>query len=136
MMGAKLEMKIDEMSDEIIENAHKLLEELWGKNSIKKMDISQLRNLQDICESTRSFAAVENFIRYQMGRKETSKVWMEFGEKLIQDLRELKEKAHSIIKSLGESECEEKEVWMKLVRRYVGYLIRYFVYLKKKGGEK
>jgi len=131
VMKAKLEKGIDEVLDDVISMAHKLLNESQPQ-VIKELTTSQLRNLQSVCEATNSIMAVKNFIRYQMGR---SNAWGKppresFGDRLIGDLDRLKEKAKSIVNREGGSEEDEKNVWMELVRRYIGYLTRYFVYLE------
>jgi hypothetical protein len=106
----------------------------------KDMEESQMQNLVSVARETGSAEVVINFILYQIGR-DSKNTWRYsgFGEKLARALRGLKGEAETIVTSVTQKEAEPEtvdEVWIRLIRHYVGQLRRYFHYRKNfKGGE-
>jgi hypothetical protein len=104
------------------------------------MEESQMQNLVSVARETNSAEVVINFILYQIGR-DSKNTWRysSFGEKLARALRGLKGEAETIVTSVTQKEAEPEtvdEVWIRLIRHYVGQLRRYFHYRKNfKGGE-
>jgi hypothetical protein len=104
------------------------------------MEESQMQNLVSVARETNSAEVVINFILYQIGR-DSKNTWRYsgFGEKLARALRGLKGEAETIVTSVTQKEAEPEtvdEVWIRLIRHYVGQLRRYFHYRKNfKGGE-
>jgi hypothetical protein len=104
------------------------------------MEESQMQNLVSVARETNSAEVVINFILYQIGR-DSKNTWRysSFGEKLARALRGLGGEAETIVTSVTQKEAEPEtvdEVWIRLIRHYVGQLRRYFHYRKNfKGGE-
>ncbi|MCG2826302.1 MAG: hypothetical protein L6265_06905 [Thermoplasmatales archaeon] len=122
-MNVELKQKIDEELDWLVSDGKKLIDSTW--ESIKKENVekSQLRNLLEMAVASDSVKVLELFIQYQMGRK---KLPRDFGNQLIQKITtELTNKANEISKNRSE---HTKEVLLRIVRLYLGYMNRYFVY--------
>ncbi len=125
---------LDKMDGDLVNIATRLVEEtgIAGKQDGKEiMQDRQLRNVIAVAEDTQSVAVVENFVKYQIGRHDQ---WRhnEFGERLLKDLRELRERADK----LKDAAVSKEELAIQMVRRYLGYLMRHFVYVqnREKGG--
>ncbi|MCG2738572.1 MAG: hypothetical protein L6282_19500 [Candidatus Methanoperedenaceae archaeon] len=122
-MNVELKQKIDEELDWLVSDGKKLIDSTW--ESIKKENVekSQMRNLLEMAVASDSVKVLELFIQYQMGRK---KLPRDFGNQLIQKITtELTNKANEISKNRSE---HTKEVLLRIVRLYLGYMNRYFVY--------
>jgi len=109
----------------------------------RKMEKHQLSNLLGVALETSSVAVVTNFIRYQVGRDNKKEAWRSktksekksFGEKLVIALEELEDTAKIIAadckkNGLSVPNYADEEIWMELVRQYIGQLNRYFYYRK------
>jgi hypothetical protein len=112
------------------------------------MEESQMQNLVSVARETDSAEVVVNFILYQVGRDSSRKVrrdeerswcYSDFGEELAKALRRLKGEAETIVTNVTQQEAQLEmvdEVWIHLIRHYVGQLRRYFHYRKNfEGGE-
>lgn len=106
----------------------------------RDMEESQMQNLVSVARETGSAEVVINFILYQIGR-DSKNTWRysNFGEKLAKALRGLKGDAETIVTNVTQQEAQLEmvdEVWIHLIRHYVGQLRRYFHYRKNfEGGE-
>ena len=125
MMDAKLRLEIEKRLDDLIEDAQELVKET---EVYKRVEESQIRNLLEIASSVNSIKALEVFIQYQMGR---GKLPPNFGDRLIEKIKDLGEKSEEITRQRPQ---ERKEVWLKMIRQYLGYMNRYFVYKRKEEG--
>lgn len=125
MMDAKLRLEIEKRLDDLIEDAQGLIKET---EVYKRVEESQIRNLLEIASSVDSIKALEVFIQYQMGR---GKLPPDFGDRLIEKIKDLGEKSEEITRQRPQ---ERKEVWLKMIRQYLGYMNRYFVYKRKEEG--
>jgi len=125
MMDAKLRLEIEKRLDDLIEDAQELVKET---EVYKRVEESQIRNLLEIASSVDSVKALEVFIQYQMGR---GKLPPNFGDRLIEKIKDLGEKSEEITRQRPQ---ERKEVWLKMIRQYLGYMNRYFVYKRKEEG--
>ena len=96
------------------------------KNGKNIMESSQLRNVMSVAIETDSLAVVENFIKYQIGRRNE---WghNDFGEKMLEQLDKIRKMAASMLNE------HAQELQIQMARRYIGYLIRYFTYCQKGG---
>ncbi len=83
----------------------------------------QLRNIQAVAEQSPSWSPVELFIRYQAARKE---IYTEWAEEANQLLGNLKSEAQSIV-GTGDPQLVG-DVHMELVRRTLGYTVRWHVW--------
>ena len=105
----------------IIENRDKKEKNLW-----EKLEETQMRNILEIALSVDSIKAIELFIEYQMGRRKIPK---EFGELIIEKIdKKLHEYAKKISQKVG---VDIKNVKLEIIRQYLGYLNRYFIYRAK-----
>lgn len=136
-----IEAKVDEYKGRLIED----IENLDLINVTDEIEESQLRNVINVANSTRTVAVVTNFIKYQIGRKkQRNKGWRynDFGENLIQTLQgsvkewaeEISRMASQAIKGVKNVEDLQREVWCRLVRLYLGYLYRHYKYVQKPQG--
>lgn len=106
----------------------------------KDMEESQMQNLVSVARETDSAEVVINFILYQVGR-DNKNTWRygSFGEELAKTLRGLEKEAKTIVTNVTQQEAQPEmvdEVWIRLIRHYVGQLRRYFHYRKNfKGGQ-
>lgn len=137
-----LKREIQKISGELVEDAEELLEntQLYQNKEFKE---NQIRNVINVAAGSGSVPVVTNFIKYQIGRH---KEWQhkDFGETLIKKLDKLEGNAGKLIrrvdqetKGLQETDVDEeaREVWLELVRHYLGYLNRYFKYQQAAKGE-
>jgi len=125
MMDAKLRLEIEKRLDDLIEDAQGLVKET---EVYKRVEESQIRNLLEIASSIDSVKALEVFIQYQMGR---GKLPPDFGDRLIEKIKDLGKKSEEITRQRPQ---ERKEAWLKMIRQYLGYMNRYFVYKRKEEG--
>lgn len=107
------------------------------KKKNKTLKSSQLSNLLAVALDTSSPAAVANWVRYQMGRKETEWAWKEtgLGNDVLDEIKKLGKTAQKIGKDLYGKDIKTEQIMdihMVLIRQYVGYLRRWFV---AKGGQ-
>lgn len=103
----------------------------YGKpNTKSELEESQFRNLVRVSESTDSPAVIKNFLRYQVGRDEKwGRGSDSLAEKIIQDIDgHLRSQAEAIAQDSGSQ--DSKQIWLELIRRYLGYGSRYLKYLK------
>lgn len=102
------------------------------------MEESQTQNLVSVTRETDSAEVILNFILYQVGRDTKSANWRsgDFGVKLEKALRALKGDAKQIVAQIAGEEKPElvDDVWVRLIRHYVGQLRRYFYFCKKYKG--
>jgi hypothetical protein len=127
---------LDELDTQLVKRAEIVVEKATGITT--KLEDKQIRNVIAVADDTQSVAVVDNFIKYQIGRSKENEGWrfgenggVGFGEALREDLAQLREWASQ--KATGEVTAEDLEI--RLVRRYLGYLARYFKYAQlPKGG--
>lgn len=125
-MNILLKKKIEEQLDNIIENAENLVINTNIANK-EKISQSQIRNIIEIANATNSLKALKNFIRYQIGRNQLDG---EFGNQFINQLENFLE---NITKEITRnSPKSENSVRFSLIKQYLGYLNRHYVYLTKK----
>ena len=129
MIDAKLRLEIEKRLDNLIEDAQELVKETDVYKKVedrkpKEVEENQMRNLLEMALSVDSVKALEVFIQYQIGRK---KLPSDFGDGLIEKIRGLEETTKEITKQ----QTIDKAIWLELIRRYLGYMNRYFVYRRK-----
>lgn len=98
------------------------------------MKENQMQNLVSVTRETDGAEVILNFILYQVGRDDKSNNWRagDFGVKLEKALRALKSDAGQIVVQVAGEETPElvDDVWVRLIRQYVGQLRRYFYFRK------
>jgi len=104
-----------------------------------RMEKNQIRNVLNVAEESRSLAVVANFIRYQLGRSQTGPAWRHngFGMQVIEQIESptgiVHRQAEQVLKALRDQYADLPEnvadqVRYELMRHYLGYLNRAFVY--------
>jgi hypothetical protein len=133
------ELYINQAIDERLNTLLVRLQQLMDDTRIwqSKMELNQLQNVLAVAQETGSVEVVKNYIRYQMGRDNTSNSWRRragtgpaFGDRLISELDHLHDVAETITQEKKGSPTTDK-TWMALSRLYLGYLRRYFYYQKR-----
>jgi len=131
LINLEIEEEIEKNLDRIIERGEQLVDQ---NPSVLKKGESQMRNLIEIASATDSVRAFKVFVRYQIGRKNLPN---DFGEALIKEIDGLENLAKEIVKDDPE---KLRKVRSRLIRLFLGYMQRHFVYRMKtktlKGGEK
>jgi hypothetical protein len=129
---------VEQATNEIVRHMRKLVDGTDVVNS--RMEKHQIGNVLAVALETPSVELVKNFVLYQAGRDVSDTGWRKssFGEKLVAELDELREKAkdiaHEVNHQLRAGAPEEEdvdEVWIELARQYLGQLNRYFYYRKE-----
>lgn len=132
-------------------------EALDKKESYENLEESQFRNLVRVADTTESPEVIKNFLRYQVGReKKWGRGRGSLAERIIEDIGakdkggKLLNLATTITKNALKKNAEASEnknaennsnpmeidsyvqqVWIELIRRYLGYGARYLTYLNK-----
>lgn len=102
------------------------------------MELSQINNFLGVALETSSPTVVENWVRYQMGRRETQKAWSDtsLGDQIVADIHRIKQDMAGQVaeQAFGDqSDAHVQQAHIALVRLYAGYLKRWFV---AKGGQR
>ena len=98
-------------------------------HSYGNLQEAQFRNLVRVADTTDSPEVIKNFLRYQVGRdSKWGKGKKSLAEKIVEDVDgRMKKKADDLYKEIAGSNF--KEIWIELIRRYLGYGARYLRYL-------
>ena len=124
---------IEQYTEQLVQTAGETLSESRVEKLKGILKPTQLNNFLGVALATPSVAAIKNWVRYQMGRPDTSRAWTTdgFGEAVLEDVGTMKQWAEEIaFRLLEEEEEARKEVpalHVALVRLYAGYLKRWFV---------
>ncbi|NEP56344.1 MAG: hypothetical protein F6K31_04880 [Symploca sp. SIO2G7] len=124
----KVQKGIRDAEDELVGAIQKALDD---RSSYGELEESQFRNLVRVSDTTESPEVIKNFLLYQVGRdKKWGRGQDSLARKIIQDIdNKIKIKAEKIAKDV---EIESfKPIWIELIRRYLGYGVRYLTYLRK-----
>jgi hypothetical protein len=124
----KVQKGIRDAEDELVEAIQKLLDD---RSSYGDLEESQFRNLVRVSDTTDSPEVIKNFILYQVGRdRKWGRGQNSLAQKIIEDVNKLiKRKAEEIA---GAAKVDNfKPIWIELIRRYLGYGVRYLTYLRK-----
>lgn len=101
----------------------------YRKSGKDKLEESQFRNLVRVSDTTDSTEVIKNFLCYQVGRENKwGRGEKSLANRIIQDIdSNLKQKAETIAQESKSSDL--REIWLELIRRYLGYGSRYLKYL-------
>ena len=116
-----------------------LMSRLLSREPRPVMELSQINNLLGVTLETSSPTVVTNWVRYQMGRKETREAWggTGLGKQVVADINKIKnDMANEVARAAFSDQVGDQHIQMAhitLVRLYAGYLKRWFV---AKGGQK
>jgi len=122
--NAKILRALREKEENLVHEGEKLAQSLVKGGKLDKE--RQLRNIQEIAEQSTSWAEVELFIRYQAARREIPVDW---AKETITKLEELRGMARSIVGV--EDNSLIRKVHLELVRRILGYTVRWHVWHTK-----
>ena len=121
--------------DDVVRDANADAARLEGASKCEKLEKNQIRNVLNVAEESHSLAVVTNFIRYQMGRSGTGPAWRHngFGLRVVEQIESLMGVVHRRAEQgLAElpdlPEGAREQVRYELMRYYLGYLNRAFVY--------
>lgn len=130
---------VDQFSESLVTRADSTLtSEQMNKltQGPTQLRLGQLNNLLGVARETESPTVVINWVRYQAGRKETRAGWGEsgLGGKVEGDIKALEVMAKQVAQQVFKDETPDhiRQAHIALVRRYAGYLKRWFV---AKGGQ-
>jgi len=124
---------IRQAEDDLVKWIEKALADgKYTKSGDKKLEESQFRNLLRVAETTESPEVIKNFLRYQVGREEKwGRGKDSLAEKIIDDIdHALRQQAERIQKETNYKSLSE--IWVKLIRLYLGYGARRLKYLNYK----
>jgi hypothetical protein len=129
-----IQREIRQSEDDLVRWIEEALEQsnyckFTGNPNDKKLEESQFRNVVRVADTTESPEVIKNFLRYQTGRDDKwGRGKGSLAERIIQDVDvKLKEMAQGISKRTDKAHF--KEIWLDLIRRYLGYGSRYLLYL-------
>lgn len=134
-MNLKMRQSVENLMNSIVRRAQKLIERTGIERS--QMKETQLDNLLGVAMDTSSAEVVKNFILYQVGRdskREDTWRYKGFGQELVREIDRLRNDiAKQVVGQVKErpSEREIDDVWIYIIRQYLGQLRRYFYYRKK-----
>jgi len=121
---------LDELDQQTVQRAEAVVDNT--PDITAKLEDKQIRNIIAVADDTHSVAVLDNFIKYQIGRNKPAEGWrfgeqkgQGFGETVRADLQWLR----SIAAQRARDEVKAEDLAIRLVRRYLGYLVRYFKYV-------
>lgn len=117
MLGRDTLRKIDQRvdSDEFLHLARNVADKANGLND------TQIRNLQNVVNSTTRFSEIMNYVKAQTGRH---KEWEHLGPEIVKSLDKIDEYAGKIVGA----EQDRGEVRLKLSRLWVKIVVAEFLY--------
>jgi hypothetical protein len=120
---------LDELDQQTVQRAEAAVDHTPGITT--NLEPKQIRNIMAVADDTHSVAVVDNFIKYQIGRSKPAEDWRfgeqlgpGFGEAVRTDLQWL----NSLAAKHAHDEVTVEDLAIRIVRRYLGYLARYFKY--------
>jgi hypothetical protein len=124
--------EIDLYHEQLVELADKTLSKGRVEEIKRDLKLAQLGNLLGVAQESSSVAPVDNWIQYQMGRRDTSRAWRQsnFGNDVLKDFATISGYAKAIVRNVYGQSGEARKVQathITLVRLYIGYLRRWFV---------
>jgi len=125
----KIQKGIRQAEDKLVTDIQTALEDT---SSYKDLEESQFRNLVRVADTTESTQVIKNFLLYQVGRdKKWGRGQNSLAQKIIHDIdKNIKATAHDIARN-AKAEDSFNQIWLELIRRYLGYGARYLVYKNK-----
>ena len=120
------QVKLLRIVEDNLDGIVQLAEECITKTNATQKEImgSQLRNLQNLAAASNSLRALENFIAYQMGRRNIPK---EVGSQIMDDFQCLSQKAKEIANNENADAQFERKLLTEMIQMYLGFLVRKFV---------
>ena len=128
---------LDKQTEYLVIQAEETISDRRMQDLRRSLKTSQLSNLLAVAQDTGSPAAIANWVRYQMGRRETQRAWKQtgLGDDILRRIEEMGKVAQQMGQQLyGEAVTVEQimALHVALIQQYVGYMRRWFV---AKGGQ-
>jgi hypothetical protein len=123
----KSEDSVVKLIEEALNNSD--YQKFKGNPNDKKLEESQFRNVVSVADSTESPEVIKNFLRYQTGRE---KKWGRGKNSLAETIiRHIDGDLRKLANEISEQTSRDKfkEIWLDLIRRYLGYGSRHLLYL-------
>ena len=120
------QVKLLRIVEDHLDHIVQLAEECITKTNATQIKLteSQLRNLQNLAGASNSLRALENFIAYQMGRRNIPK---KVGSQIMDDFQCLSQKAKEIANNENADAQFERKLLTEMIQMYLGFLVRKFV---------
>ena len=123
---------LDSRTEYLVDLADQTISEARMKELTRSLKVNQLSNMLSVTQATDDgVAAVVNWVRYQMGRRETSRAWKQtgLGDQVLKSIREMAPEAHALAEKIyGQpTEAQIRQIHLAMIRQYVGYMRRWFV---------
>jgi len=123
---------LDSRTEYLVELADETISEARMKELERSLKANQLSNMLAVTQATDdSVQAIVNWVRYQMGKRETSRAWKQsgLGDKVIQCIRDMAPEAQALAAQLYDqpSKTDIRRVHVALIRQYAGYMRRWFI---------
>ena len=122
---------IDNYTEAIVDEAEATIKKARMDSLKAAMGTAQLSNFLGVTLETSSVAAIVNWVRYQMGRRETSRAWKDtqLGATVVDSINKMRQWAIDIARDVyGEPKPPQiLEIHVALVRLYAGYLKRWYI---------
>lgn len=128
----RVQQRVEAQLSALIRQVRDLVDQTQPQNNDMKR--SQLDNFLGVSRETNSVAVVENWVRYQIGRKQGAWNRRRFGETVLADIAGWQATAEMIaqeVYSQAEAPAQVERVWITLIRQYAGQLRRYFAYVSQ-----
>ena len=136
----KIQQAIRQTEDKLVQ----WIESAMNSKRLKDLKNTQFRGLVRVASTTQSTEVIKNFLRYQFGRD--SGKWGELAEKIIRDignpqkdidsedntdtlLAEADQIATNLLQQDEHFVQKRNDIWLTLIRLYLGYGARYLFYL-------
>lgn len=123
---------LDSRTEYLVDLADNTISEARMKELERSLKANQLSNMLAVTQATDdSVAAIVNWVRYQMGKRETSRAWKQsgLGDKVISCIREMNPEAKALAATLYDepTETQVRRVHVAMIRQYAGYMRRWFI---------
>ena len=117
------QVKLLRIVEDHLDHIVQLAEECITKTNATQIKLteSQLRNLQNLAAASNSLRALENFIAYQMGRRNIPK---EVGSQIMDDFQCLSQKAKEIANNENADAQFERKLLTEMIQMYLGFLVQ------------
>ncbi len=106
-----------------------------------KLDITQVRNLENLAYCTDKVSDITDLLKQQIGRPKSDERWRfrEIGDMVMAHLATLRARAGQIVESLGQTEHYQqvidndlvRRIHLELCREYVKHLTAEYLYRKQ-----
>ena len=128
----KWQFEQERFTEDLVLAAQKTIKAADMKRLSDREINTQLSNLLNVALETNSVAVVENWVRYQMGRPDTRRVWKDtkLGNEVIKQFKQIigfAEKATKTAFSADATKDHVRSAIISMVRLYVGYLRRAYI---------